>query len=374
MTAHTTLPVPMNDLQLQYERIKSEIDAALAETIANTSFILGPQVAAFESAFADYNDVHHCVGVSNGTDALKLALVACGVGPGDEVITTSHTFGATVEAVCDVGARPVFVDIEEDCFTIDVSLIAAAVTAATKAIIPVHIYGQTADMDPILELARDRGLTVIEDAAQAQGGRYRERSVGAMGDVGCFSFYPGKNLGAYGDAGGIITDDGELADRLRRLRNHGQSRQRKFWYDELGYNHRMDGFQGAVLGVKLPHLDGWNCARRRVAERYTEGLSGVDQIRLPTEADYAYHVYHLYVIRVPDREALAAELSLAQIDTAIQYPYPVHLTDAFSQYSSSGQLAVTEKACREIISLPIFPELQDGQVDHVIEAIIRHYS
>ena len=373
-TAPITLPVPMNDLRLQYEQIKEEVDEALAETIQNTSFILGPQVAAFETAFADYNDVRHCIGVSNGTDALKLALLACGVGAGDEVVTTSHTFGATVEAVCDLGSTPVFVDIEEEHFTIDPDLIAAAITPATRAIIPVHIYGQTADMTPILELAGDRNLAVIEDAAQAHGARYREWLAGSMGRAGCFSFYPGKNLGAYGDAGGIVTDDDEVAQRLRSLRNHGQDRKRKFWYEERGYNHRMDGFQGAVLGVKLPHLDDWNRSRRRVAERYREGLRGVGQIRLPAEADYAYHVYHLFVIRVPDRDALAADLSDAQIDTAIQYPHPLHLTDAFSSYSAPGRLPVTERACREIISLPIFPELLDEQIDHVIEAMVRHYA
>jgi dTDP-4-amino-4,6-dideoxygalactose transaminase len=375
MTA-TRLPVavPMNDLHLQYEQIKPEIDAALAETIRTTAFILGPQVSAFETAFAEYNDVRHCVGVSNGTDALKLALLACDIGRGDEVITTSHTFGATVEAICDVGARPVFVDIEEQYFTIDPGQVAAAIGPRTKAIIPVHIYGHAADMEPITKIARDHELVVIEDAAQAQGARYRERLVGSVGRLGCFSFYPGKNLGAYGDAGGIITDDDDLATRLRRLRNHGQSRQRKFWYDELGYNHRMDGFQGAVLGVKLPHLDEWNRSRRRIAERYRQGLQSVEQIRLPGEADYAYHVYHLFVIRVPDRQALAANLADAQIETAVQYPHPVHLTDAFSAYSAAGDLPLTESACSEIISLPIFPELLDDQVDYVIEAILRHYS
>ena len=371
-TPRQTTRVPMNDLKLQYQQLQPEMDAALAEVIQNCSFILGPQVAGFEEAFADYNDVRHCVGVSNGTDALKLALWALDIRPGDEVITTPHTFGATTEAICEVGATPVFADIEETYYTIDADQVEQRVTDRTRAIVPVHIYGHPADMDPLLALAAERGLAVVEDAAQAHGARYKERLAGSMGRVGCFSFYPGKNLGAYGDAGGLITDDDELAARLRQLRNHGQDSGRKFWYRELGCNHRMDGLQGAALHTKLPHLDAWNRRRRQVAARYAEGLGDVDALTLPAEAAYAHHVYHLYVVRAPDRDSLAAGLKKAGIETAVQYPHPLHLTDAYASLGYvEGDLPVCEQACRDIISLPMFPDLADEQVDYVIEEVRR---
>ena len=371
-SARQPTQVPMNDLQLQYRQLQPEMDAALAEVMENCSFILGPQVAAFEEAFADYNDVRNCVGVSNGTDALKLALWALDIGSGDEVITTPHTFGATTEAICEVGATPVFVDIEPAYYTIDVTQIEARITERTCAVVPVHIYGHPADMDPLLALAAARGLAVVEDAAQAHGARYRERLAGSMGRAGCFSFYPGKNLGAYGDAGGLITDDDELATRLRQLRNHGQDPGRKFWYRELGCNHRMDGLQGAVLHTKLPHLDAWNRRRREVAARYQEGLKDVEALTLPTEAAWAHHVYHLYVVRAPDRDDLAATLKDAGIETAVQYPHPLHLTDAYACLGyTEGALPVCEQACREIISLPMFPDLTDEQVERVIEEVRR---
>jgi dTDP-4-amino-4,6-dideoxygalactose transaminase len=367
--------VPMNDLKIQYGQIKSEIDAALAEVIANCSFILGPQVAAFEKAYAQYCGVEHCIGVSNGTDALKLALAAADIGPGDEVITTPHTFGATVEAILQIGAKAVLADIEPGGFTLDPEQVKGKITEKTKGIVPVHIYGQMADMDPLLELAQTHGLRVIEDAAQAQGAKYRGKRAGAIGDVGCFSFYPGKNLGAYGDAGGLTTNDDALAGRLRELRNHGQDPTKKFFYRELGYNHRMDGFQGAVLGVKLPHLDGWNQRRREVAARYDEGLADIEELTVPPTATSGEHVYHLYVIRVPDRQELAAALKEQGIQSAVQYPHPLHLTEAFAGLGyAEGDLPVCEQACREILSLPMFPDLTDGQVDYVIEKVRQHYA
>ena len=369
------MQVPINDLKIQYGQIKGEIDAVLAEVIENCSFILGPQVQAFEEAYASYCGVEHCIGVSNGTDALKLALAVAGVGPGDEVITTSHTFGATVEPILQIGARPVLADIEPDYFTLDIGKVREKITDRTRAIIPVHIYGQVADMDPFLELAKERDLAIIEDAAQAQGAKCRGRRAGSMGQMGCFSFYPGKNLGAYGDAGGITTSDDALAGRLRQLRNHGQVPQKKFFYQELGYNHRMDGFQGAVLGVKLPYLDGWNQRRREVAARYDEGLKDLEQVRIPAVAEYGEHVYHLYVIRVPDREELAAALKQQGITTAVQYPYPLHLTEAFSSLGyGQGDLPVCEQACEEIISLPMFPDLTETQIDYVIEKVRQRYA
>ncbi|MBT4496498.1 MAG: DegT/DnrJ/EryC1/StrS family aminotransferase [Gemmatimonadetes bacterium] len=375
MTTGAVTQVPMNDLQIQYGQIKSEIDAALAEVIANCSFILGPQVAAFEKAYAEYCGVEHCIGVSNGTDALKLALAAADIGPGDEVITTPTPFGAAVEAILQIGAKAVLADIEPDGFTLDPEQGKRKITEKTKAIVPVHIYGQMADMGPLLELAAAHGLKVIEDAAQAQGAKYRGKRAGAIGDVGCFSFYPGKNLGAYGDAGGLTTSDAELAGRLRELRNHGQDPTKKFFYRELGYNHRMDGFQGAVLGVKLPHLDGWNQRRREVAARYDEGLADIEELTVPPVASYGEHVYHLYVVRVPDRQELAAALKEQSVQSAVQYPHPLHLTDAFARLGyAEGDLPVCEQACKEILSLPMFPDLTDAQVDYVIEKVRQHYA
>ena len=370
-----TRSVPMNDLKVQYDQIKTDVDAALQGVIDSCAFILGPSVTAFEEAYAAYCEVAHCVAVSNGTDALVLALRAAGVGEGDEVITTPHTFGATTEAICHVGARPIFVDIEDEYFTLDASQVEARITDRTRAIVPVHIYGHMADMDPLIEIAGRRELAVIEDAAQSQGARYRRRRAGSVGLAGCFSFYPGKNLGAYGDAGGITTHSQELADRVRSLRNHGQDRKRKFYYNEVGYNHRMDGFQGAVLGVKLPHLDAWNDRRRAIAERYRAGLADVAEVRVPGEADWAHHVYHLFVVRVPDREALAAALKEKGVQTAVQYPIPLHLTPAYADLGyRRGHLPLCERACEEIISLPIYPDLDDDGADYVVEQVRSFYG
>lgn len=369
------MKVPMNDLRLQHAAIQVQMEEAIAQVMASCSFILGPAVAAFEQAYAAFCGVGHCVGVSNGTDALKLALRAAGVGQGDEVITTPHTFAATIEAVCELGARPVLADIEPRHFCIDPAQVATLLTPRTRAILPVHIYGHPADMDPLAELAARHGLALIEDAAQAQGARYRGRLAGSLGLAACFSFYPGKNLGAYGDAGGITTDDPGLAARLRLLRNHGQDPAKKFFYQEPGYNHRMDGLQGAVLGVKLPHLEAWNERRRQLAARYRQGLGAVAELILPSEADYARHVYHLYVVRAQERDRLAAALRGAGIDTAVQYPHPLHLTDgyAFLGYRV-GSLPQCEQACSQILSLPIFPELEDAQVDYVVEQVRRFYQ
>lgn len=367
--------VPMNDLAIQYAAIKDEIDAALTDVIASCAFILGARVQAFEKAYATYCGVEYCIGVSNGTDALNLALAALDIGPGDEVITTSHTFGATVEAILQSGATPVLVDIEPAHFTLNTEQVEACITSRTRAIMPVHIYGQVADMEPLLALARKHDLQVIEDAAQAHGARYRGKRAGTLGDVGCFSFYPGKNLGAYGDAGGLVTADAEIAERVRTLRNHGQDPKAKFVYREVGYNHRMDGFQGAVLGVKLPYLDRWNEARRRVAAQYDTGLASVDSVVTPPVAAYGEHVYHLYVVRVPDRDALATDLKAAGIQTAVQYPIPLHLTPAYAGLGyGPGALPECERACKEILSLPIFPDLTPAQIEHVIARVRAHYA
>ncbi len=364
--------VPMNDLSLQYKQIKPEVDKALSEVIRNNSFILGAKVTEFESAFAAFTKAKHCLGVSNGTDAIKLALRAGGIGTGDEVVTTPFTFGATVEAIVEVGAKPVLVDIEDSFYTIDVERLKTVVSSKTRAVIPVHLYGHPAEMQPVIELATEQDLLVIEDASQAHGALYRGDVVGSIGDMGTFSFYPGKNLGAYGDAGGIVTNDDELAHRLRLLRNHGQDPNDKFSYLEPGYNHRMDGFQGAVLGVKLPYLKNWNQKRRDVASRYLRNLATADGLVLPVEAEHTRHVYHLFVVRHPRRDDLGRFLTEHGVDNAVHYPHPLHLTPAFSSLGyTKGDFPVTERCCGEIISLPIFPELEDEQIDYVCEKIHR---
>ena len=369
------MKVPIHDLKIQHATLKTEMDAALSKVIDDCAFILGPPVQEFETAFANYIGAKHCVGVSNGTDALKLALRAADVGEGDEVITAPHTFGATTEAICELGARPVFVDIEERSFTLDGSQLESKITERAKAIIPVHIYGHPADMDVVSEIAAKHDLVVIEDSAQAHGARYKGRMAGSFGALACFSFYPGKNLGAFGDAGGVVTSDDGLAERVRRLRNHGQAPGGKFSYLELGYNHRMDGIQGAVLGVKLPHLDTWNEKRREIAARYVIGLGEIEALTLPSEAPGAHHVYHLYVIRTPDRDRLAASLEAEGIKTSVYFPRPLHLTEAYRFLGyAEGALPVSEQACREVLSLPMFPEMEDDQVDYVVSRIRRHYQ
>ena len=368
------MQVPMNDLNAQYQRIKGEVDAAMVEVMEAQSFILGPQVKRFEADFAARCRVNHCIGVNSGTDALVLALLAVGVGEGDEVIAPALTFGATVEAICQVGARPMLCDIDPDYYTIDPEKARRLIGARTRAILPVHLYGQIADMDALTALAVEYDLVLIEDAAQAHGARYRGRTAGSLGSAGCFSFYPGKNLGAYGDAGGITTDDDGLAERLGRLRNHGQVSGDKFNYREIGFNSRMDGMQGAVLGAKLPHLDDWNERRRAIAARYCAELGPIDCITHPAEAPDVHHVYHLYVIRIPDRETLAASLSDQGIETSVHYPHPLHLTPAFRLLGcGEGSLPISERVCGEILSLPLYPEMSDEQVDWVIDAIWHHY-
>ena len=365
----------MNDLRLQYQQIKGDIDAALAKVIEEQTFILGPQVQRFEAGYAAYCRVGHCVGVSSGTDALVLALLATGVGEGDEVIAPALTFGATLEAICQVGARPVLCDIDPQYYTIDPEQARRSITPRTRAIVPVHLYGQMADMKALRELAAESDLSLIEDAAQAQGARYCGELAGSLGRAGCFSFYPGKNLGAFGDAGGITTNDQVLAERLRRLRNHGQVAGDKFNYREIGFNARMDGLQGAVLNAKLGHLDKWNQERRAIAARYNDELADLDCMIQPLEAPDNHHVYHLYVVRVQDREALAASLRAEGIESAVHYPYPIHRTPAFRMLGAGeGSLPVSELICREILSLPLYPEMGDEQVDRVIDVVWHHYA
>ncbi|HYG81450.1 MAG TPA: DegT/DnrJ/EryC1/StrS family aminotransferase [Pyrinomonadaceae bacterium] len=359
--------VPFVDLQAQYRSIKAEVDGAVARVLESASFILGREVEAFEAAFAEYVGARFCVGVSNGTAAVQLAVTACGVGAGDEVIVPANTFFASAEAVSTAGATPVFVDADPVSYNLDVSKIEAAVTERTRAILPVHLYGQPADLDPVFEAAARHGLVVIEDAAQAHGARYKGRRVGALGRAGCFSFYPGKNLGAYGEGGAVVTNDAEVARRVRLLRDHGS--ERKYRHEIIGYNFRLEGIQGAVLKVKLRHLDRWNELRRAAAARYGELLSGSD-LTLPRELPHAEHVYHLYVVQSGERAALQKALSEAGVQTGIHYPVPIHLQPAYAFLNHRpGDFPEAERQAARVVSLPMFPELTEKQIMHVAETV-----
>lgn len=364
------MSVPFLDLRAQYETMREEIDAAIARVVRNSSFILGPEVEAFEEAFADYVGARFCVGVSNGTAAIQLALQACGIGAGDEVIVPANTFFATAEAVSTAGATPVFVDCEADSYNIAPSKIEAAITKRTRAVIPVHLYGQSADMDEIFRIAEKHNLTVVEDAAQAHGAEYKGRRVGARGRAGCFSFYPGKNLGAYGEGGAIVTSDEDVARRARLLRDHGSPV--KYRHEIIGYNLRLEGMQGAILRAKLPHLSRWNDLRRSHAARYKELLEE-SGLTLPREAPYARHVYHLYVVQTEERDALQKHLSDAGVQTGIHYPVPVHLQPAYASLSyKPGDFPEAERQASRVLSLPMFPELTNAQIERVAEAVSEH--
>jgi dTDP-4-amino-4,6-dideoxygalactose transaminase len=368
-TLDATLNVPFVDLKAQYLSIKDDIDAAIAGVLNDTAFIGGRRLKEFEEAFAAYCEVDHCVGVANGTDALFIALKALGVGPGDEVITVANSFIATSEAIRMAGADVVFVDINPSTYNIDVTRIEERITPRTKAIIPVHLYGQPADMDPIMAIARKHGLKVIGDAAQAHGARYKGRSVAAIADITCFSFYPGKNLGAYGDAGAIVTGNAEWAAAARMFANHGRSD--KYNHRFEGVNSRLDGLQAAILKVKLAHLEEWTENRRRNAERYSLALAGSKVIR-PSEIEDVRAVYHLYVVRVPAerRSALQASLKEAGIETGVHYPIALPLLTAYEHLGQSAEdFPEAWKASQEVLSLPMFPELTEAQVAWVAARI-----
>jgi dTDP-4-amino-4,6-dideoxygalactose transaminase len=359
--------IPFVDLKTQYASIKDEVNAAIEGVLQNCQFTLGTEVTAFEAEFAAYCQAQHGIGVNTGTSALHLALLAASIGPDDEVITVPFTFVATVSAICYTGARPVFVDIDPRTFNIDVNGIEGAITEKTKAIIPVHLYGQPADMDPIREIARRRGLAVIEDACQAHGAEYKGRRAGSLGDMGCFSFYPGKNLGAYGEGGMVVTDNPDYARTIRMLRDWGA--ERKYHHVLKGYNYRMEGIQGAVLRVKLRHLEAWTEARRAVAARYDRLLAG-SGVPTPHAMSYARHVYHIYAIRTPRRQAWQEALQAQGIQTGIHYPTPVHLLPAFADLGYSlGDFPHAERAANEVLSLPMFPELTAGQCEVVARAV-----
>ena len=363
-------PVPYLDLPAQIHSLRREIDAAIAKTLDQCSFCLGPEVAQFEKDFAVHCGAQHAVGFNSGTSALHVALKLLNIGPGDEVITTPSTFVATSWAIAYVGARPVFVDVEDRTVNLDPRLVEAAVTPRTKAILPVHLYGQPCDLGSLLEICRKHRVPLVEDAAQAVGAKYRGRRVGTFGVLAEFSFYPGKNLGACGEGGALITNDGALAARARALREHGSTQ--RYYHDEIGFNYRMEGIQGAVLGVKLKHLDRWTTARRRVAHRYNELLADTP-LQLPREPDYAESAYHLYVVRHPRRDDLKRHLEANQIGSALHYPLPLHLQKCFASLGyGAGDFPVAEKAARECLSLPIYPELTEVQVDRVA-AVVRDF-
>jgi dTDP-4-amino-4,6-dideoxygalactose transaminase len=350
-------------LQAQYRSIKSEIDAAVIGVLESAQFVLGPAVAGFEREFAAYAGATEAIGVNTGTSALHLALLAAGIGEGDEVITTPFTFVATVAAIEYARATPVFVDIEPEYFTIDPARIEAAITPRTRAIMPVHLYGQPADMDPILDIAKRHRLLVIEDACQAHGSEYNGRRCGSMGEMGCFSFYPGKNLGAYGEGGAAVTSDAALAQKIRILRSWGE--QVRYEHTFRGFNYRMDGIQGAILGVKLRHMEAWTESRRSRAATYQRLLEGT-AARVPRERPGSRHVYHVFAVRVAQRDAWRARLTEAGVQSGVHYPIPVHMQPGYRDLGySQGDFPASEAAAAEVLSLPMFPELTDAQIEAV---------
>lgn len=359
--------IPLVDLKAQYATIQPDVDAAMRRVLENTSFIMGPEVSTFEAAFADYCEVHHCVGVASGTAALELTLRALDIGPGDEVITVAHTFIATAEAISAVGAKPVFVDIDPGTYNMAPKALLSAINGRTRAILPVHIYGQPADMTTINAIARRHNIPVIEDAAQAHGATWSGIKTGGLGRAACFSFYPGKNLGAYGDAGAVTTNDAAIAEKVRLLRNHG--RHDKYLHEIKGYGERIDALQAAVLGAKLPYLAQWTQARRRLASRYNEMFADLE-IMLPTVDPQAQAAWHLYVIRTPRRDELLEHLKKQGIGAGIHYPVPLHLQPAYAELDyRHGSLPVTEAVARSCLSLPLYPEMSDAQQDRVVAAV-----
>ncbi len=364
-------PIPLVDLAAQYATIQDEVESAIRRVLETTRFIMGPEVQAFEEAFAAFCGAQHCVGVSSGTSALELTLRALGVGPGDQVITVAHTFIATAEAISATGATPVFVDIQPDSYNMDPAQVAQAVTPRTRAVIPVHIYGQPADIPAIRAAvqakAQGRAIPIIEDAAQAHGAAWQGRRAGALGDAACFSFYPGKNLGAYGDAGAVTTNDPRLAEEIRLLRNHG--RRSKYLHEVKGFGQRLDALQAAILGAKLPHLSAWTEARRRLAARYSQLLQG-SELTLPAVAPAADPAWHLYVVRTPARDELLAHLRAQGIGAGIHYPIPLHLQPAYQDLGyQPGDLPVSEAVAESCLSLPLYPEMTQEQQDRVVAAI-----
>jgi dTDP-4-amino-4,6-dideoxygalactose transaminase len=359
--------VPYLDLPAQIRSVRKEIDAAIARTIDNCSFCLGPDVAQFEKDFAKFCGAEYCLGFNSGTSALHVALLLLNVGPGDEVITTPYTFVATSWAISYVGAKPVYVDIDDSTMNLDPKLIERAITSRTKAVLPVHLYGHPFDVDAILEICRKHRLPLVEDACQSHGAKYKGKTVGTFGEMSAFSFYPGKNLGACGEGGAFVTNNSAFAARAKSLREHGSTV--RYYHDEIGFNYRMEGFQGAVLGVKLKHLQKWTEGRRRGAHRYHELLKDTP-LQLPREANYAESAWHLYVVRHPQRDKLKEHLDANDVGCALHYPLPLHLQKCYAQLGHKpGDFPVAEKSARECLSLPVYPELTDAQIQRVATVI-----
>lgn len=367
-TAPTPMPsVPVLDLKAQYASLQHEMAQAVQEVLDSTTYVLGPKVAAFEKDFAAYLGARHCVGVNSGTSALHLALLCAGVGQGDEVITVPMTFIATSWAISYAGATPVYVDVDPKTYTMDPTQVEARITPRTKAILPVHLYGQPADLGPLLEIGRRHGIPVIEDAAQAHGSEYQGQKGGTLGQCGCFSFYPGKNLGAYGEAGAIVTNDDGIAARLKALRDHAQ--EKRYHHNEIGFNYRMDAIQGAVLGVKLKYLETWTNARRALADRYLEMLEGLP-LELPSEAPGRRHVWHLFVILHQDRDRMQRALQARGVHTGLHYPIPLHMQKAYEHLGyHEGDFPMAEQIGRECLTLPLYPEMTPAQLERVVEQI-----
>src|SRR5215472_5348646 len=360
--------IPYLDLRAQYRPLRSEVLSALEEVCESTSFAQGRAASEFEAKFAAYCGVDHCVSLNSGTSALHLALRCLDVGPGDEVVTVSMSFIATAWAISYVDATPVFVDVDPVRRTLNPDKLEAAITSRTKAIVPVHLYGMPAEMDRIMEIAERHGVPVIEDAAQAHGAKHRNKPVGHFGEIACFSFYPGKNLGAYGEGGALITNDASIAQRARSLRDHAQSQ--KYLHDEIGYNYRMDSFQGAVLSIKLKHLDKWNTARNNCARYYTELLKG-SSYKLPANVSGSECVWHCYVIATPERDRVRSALQAVGIQSAVHYPVPIHLQKAYAHLGyRTGDLPVTEGLCEQCLSLPIYPELSKEKISRVASSLL----
>jgi dTDP-4-amino-4,6-dideoxygalactose transaminase len=403
------MKVPFLDLKVQYLSMKEEIHTAIQQVLDNTAFAGGPFVAQFEKEFAAFCGCKEGIGVGSGTEALWLCLLALGIGPGDEVISVPNSFVATAEAISFCGATPAFVDVDPQTYTLDPNKLEdylkkrsqepgirnqkqktsnyqpstssvfsirnpqSGIRNRPKAVIPVHLFGQTADMDPILEIARKYGLAVIEDACQAHGAEYKGKKAGSLGDAGCFSFYPGKNLGAYGEAGAVVTHNSEMAGKMRVLRDHGQSK--KYHHDVIGWNDRMDGIQGAILSAKLKHLSVWNEARRRNSQLFNRLLKGTQHIIIPEEAAYARHIYHVYALRVKNRDKLMTSLGERGISCGIHYPIPIHLTDAYQFLGlGRGSFPVAEQCADEFLSLPMYPELSEEQIEYVCSEIKNFLS
>ena len=366
--ANGSTRVPIIDLRAQTASIESELRDAIDSVLEDVGFSNGPAVGRFEEEFASYCGVEACVATSSGTSALHLAMLAAGVEPGDEVVSVSMSFVATAWPVLYIGAKAVFVDIDPESYTIDVEALERAVSDRTKAIVLVHLYGQCAEMDRVLEIAESRGIPVIEDCAHTPGAEYKGRKAGSMGSLGCFSFYPTKNLAALGEAGAVTTNDPELAERVRTIRDHGQTR--RYLHEVVGYNYRMDGIQGAVLSAKLRHLDAWNESRRTIARQYASRLASTS-LDLPREVTEGKHVYHLYVVRDERRDDLARALDARGVATSFHYPIPIHLQPSFSAMGyREGDLPVTENLARTCLSLPLYPEMKPDQVDHVVDSIL----